>query len=115
MDIANFLPTSAEYFRVLPEIILTLVGVLIMFLEAVTKEDQKGIFAPLSIAGLVAALVGAVVAYGDPGPAFQNMLIDRRFRYVLPGAGDRRRSAGGASARPVICAAKIRVAASSTR
>ncbi len=43
----------------LPEIILTLVATLIMFLEAVTSEDQKGIFAPLSIAGLAAALVGA--------------------------------------------------------
>jgi NADH-quinone oxidoreductase subunit N len=87
----NFLPGSSEYIRVLPEIILTLVGVLIMFLEAVTKEDQKGIFAPLSILGLAAALVGAVVAYGDPGPAFQNMLIvdgfATFFRVVVIGVG----------------------------
>lgn len=75
MDIANFLPTSAEYVRILPEIILTLVGVLIMFLEAVLRDDQKGIFAPLSILGLLGAAAGAVAAYGDPGPAFQNMLI----------------------------------------
>ncbi len=87
----NFMPGSSEYIRVLPEIILTLVGVLIMFLEAVTKEDQKGIFAPLSIFGLAAALVGAVVAYGDPGPAFQNMLIvdgfATFFRVVVIGVG----------------------------
>jgi NADH-quinone oxidoreductase subunit N len=91
MDIANFLPSSSEYIRVLPEIILTLVGVLIMFLEAVTKDDQKGIFAPLSILALAAALVGAVMAYGDPGPAFQNMLIvdgfATFFRVLVIGVG----------------------------
>ena len=69
----NFLPTSAEYFRILPEIILTLAGVLIMFLEAVlTDDDKKGIFAPLSIVGLAAALVGAVIAHtAIPGPPFR--------------------------------------------
>lgn len=74
MDIANFLPTSSEYLRVLPEIVLTLMGVLIMFLEAVLRDDQKGVFAPLSILGLLGAGAGAIAAYGDPGPAFQNML-----------------------------------------
>jgi NADH-quinone oxidoreductase subunit N len=88
----NFLPTSSEYMRVLPEIILTLVGVLIMFLEAViTDENKKSIFAPLSIAGLAAALIGAVVANDDPGPAFQNMLIvdgfATFFRILVIGVG----------------------------
>jgi NADH-quinone oxidoreductase subunit N len=71
----NFLPTGSEYLRILPEIILTLVGVLIMFLEAVLKGPQKRIFAPLTVAGLIAALVGAIAADADPGTAFQNMLI----------------------------------------
>jgi NADH-quinone oxidoreductase subunit N len=88
----NFLPSAAEYVRVLPEIILTLVATLIMFLEAViTDDDKKGIFAPLSILGLAAALIGAVMAYGDPGPAFQNMLIidgfATFFRVVVIGVG----------------------------
>ncbi len=91
MDIANFLPSSSEYVRVLPEIILTLVGVLIMFLEAVLNDDQKGIFAPLSILGLVGAGVGAVMAYGDPGPAFQNMVVvdgfATFFRVLVIGVG----------------------------
>jgi NADH-quinone oxidoreductase subunit N len=76
MDIANFLPSSSEYTRVLPEIILTLVGLLIMFLEAViTDDEKKSVFAPLAIGGLLAALIGTIMAYHDPGPAFQNMLI----------------------------------------
>jgi NADH-quinone oxidoreductase subunit N len=88
----NFLPTSSEYIRILPEIILTLVGVLIMFLEAVIKdENKKGIFAPLTIAGLVAALIGSLMANGDSGPAFQNMLIvdgfATFFRVLVIGVG----------------------------
>ena len=80
MDIANFLPTSSEYLRVLPEIILTLAGVLIMFLEAVMSEDpvkhhRRAVFAPLSMVALLVALLSTVMAYRDPGPAFQNMLL----------------------------------------
>ena len=71
----NFLPSSSEYLRILPEIILTLVGTLIMLLEAVLKDSQKRIFAPLSVAGLTAALAGAIFANNDPGMAFNNMLI----------------------------------------
>jgi NADH-quinone oxidoreductase subunit N len=88
----NFQPTSFEYIRVLPEIILTLVGVLIMFLEAVIKdENKKGIFAPLTIAGLAAALVGTIIADKNFGPAFQNMLdVDAFatfFRVLVIGVG----------------------------
>ncbi|HEY1758966.1 MAG TPA: NADH-quinone oxidoreductase subunit N [Bryobacteraceae bacterium] len=86
------MPTSAEYVRILPETILTLVGVLIMFLEAViTDDEKKSIFAPLSILGLAGALAGAIMAYGDPGPAFQNMLIvdgfATFFRVLVIGVG----------------------------
>lgn len=91
MNIANFLPSSAEYVRILPEIILTLVAVLIMFLEAVLKDNQKGFFPGLSIVGLVGAGAGALIAWGDPGPAFQNMLtIDgfaTFFRLLVIGVG----------------------------
>jgi NADH-quinone oxidoreductase subunit N len=71
----NLFPTGAEYFRILPEIILTLVGVLIMFLEAVLSDRQKGIFAPLTVAGLAASLVAAIAANGEPGTAFNNMMV----------------------------------------
>jgi len=72
----NFLPpTSAEYFRILPEIILTIVATLILFLEGVFGDNKKGIYAPLTLAGLAAALVAAFAANGDQGPAFQNMLL----------------------------------------
>src|ERR1019366_4215727 len=87
----NIFPAGVEYFRILPEIILTVVGVLIMFLEAVLTGSQKRIFAPLAVAGLTAALVGAIAANSDPGPAFQNMLIvdgfATFFRVLVIGVG----------------------------
>jgi NADH-quinone oxidoreductase subunit N len=69
------MPTGVEYLRILPEIILTLAGVLIMFLEAIVSDRQKSIFMPLSLAALIAALVGAIAANNDPGPAFHDMLV----------------------------------------
>ena len=71
----SFMPTSGEYIRVLPEIILTLAATLIMFLEALLKDRQKGILTPLAILGLLGALVGAVAANGNPGPAFHDMIV----------------------------------------
>jgi NADH-quinone oxidoreductase subunit N len=83
------MPTNAEYMRFLPEIILTLTGILIMFLEAVLTDEKKGIFAPLSIIGLAAALVAAATA--DPGAAFHDMLIidpfGTFFRVLVIGIG----------------------------
>ncbi|MEQ1885311.1 MAG: NADH-quinone oxidoreductase subunit N [Bryobacteraceae bacterium] len=69
------LPTSAEYFRFLPEIILTIAGVLIMFLEAVLDEDRKSIFGPFSLVALALSMGAAIAASSDPGTAFSNMLI----------------------------------------
>jgi NADH-quinone oxidoreductase subunit N len=69
------MPTSAEYIRVLPEIILTLFGTLIMFLEAVLKDRQKGILTVIAILGLGGAVAGAIVANGNPGLAFHDMIV----------------------------------------
>src|ERR1700690_3060643 len=89
---ANAFPTSAEYFRVLPEIILSLAGVLIMLLEAVfTRDEQKKIVGPLSIVALIAAMVAAIAAAADPGAAFSGMLIidgfASFFRVLVAGIG----------------------------
>jgi NADH-quinone oxidoreductase subunit N len=82
-------PTNAEYMRFLPETILTITGILIMFLEAILSDDKKGIFAPLSIAGLAAALFAAATA--DAGSAFHDMLIvdtfGTFFRVLVIGIG----------------------------
>jgi NADH-quinone oxidoreductase subunit N len=71
----NFLPTSIDYLRIAPEIILTILGTLIMFLEAVLPDDKKSIFPGLTIAGLAAALWGAFAANGSQGLSYQGMVI----------------------------------------
>jgi len=72
----NLFPTGVEYFRILPEMILTIAGVLVMFMEAVfTNDDQRKIFGPFSIVALLAALAASLSASGEPGAAFSNMLI----------------------------------------
>src|SRR5262245_48911076 len=88
---ANYLPTSAEYLRVLPEIVLTLFGALIMLLEAVLSDRRKGVFAPLSVLGLAAALAATLAAQSDSGSAFHDMLIvdgfATFFRVLVIGVG----------------------------
>ena len=71
----NMMPAGIEYYRLLPEIILTLAATLIMFLEAVFDEDQKKVFPTISIVALVAALWGAFAADGERGLAFQQMIL----------------------------------------
>jgi len=73
---ANFLPSASEYLRILPEIILTIAGVIVMLLEALRDEKEESTLIPLvTLIALVGALVGAIVANGDPGAAFQQMLV----------------------------------------
>jgi NADH-quinone oxidoreductase subunit N len=73
--LGNFQPHAAEYLRFLPEIILSLFGILIMMLEAVTGPRQKTALGYLALLGLAFAFAADVVAYGDRGQAFQNMIV----------------------------------------
>ncbi len=72
----NFMqPSSDEYLRILPEMILTIAGVLIMFLEAFRKEGQKSIAGPITMVTLIASIAAAVAAAGSPGAAFHDMIL----------------------------------------
>jgi NADH-quinone oxidoreductase subunit N len=72
---ANFIPTGVDYLRIMPEIIMTVAGVLIMLLEGLLGENKKRNLAALTFVAFAAALVSAVVANGNPGLSFANMLI----------------------------------------
>ncbi len=72
----NFLPHASEYLRFLPEIILSLFGIAIMMLEAVTSSRaQKTFLGAMSLVGIALAFAANVWAYAHRGPAFQNMIV----------------------------------------
>lgn len=73
--LGNFQPHAVEYLRFLPEIILTIFGILIMVLEAVTGPRQKSALGYLGLLGLALAFAANVIAFGDKGQAFQNMIV----------------------------------------
>ncbi len=85
----NWMPTSAEYLRFLPEIILTFVGTLLMVLDAISERRGSPLYGNISIAALVAAAIASVSA--DPGLAFSQMLsVDgfaTFFRLLVIGVG----------------------------
>jgi NADH-quinone oxidoreductase subunit N len=74
----NFIPSAAEYIRILPEIILSIIATWIMVMEGLRDESRtdSGSLAPaVSLLGLIAALGATFVANAQPGAAFQQMII----------------------------------------
>src|SRR5271166_6640710 len=76
MPTASYLPSSEDYLRFLPEIILTVVGTMIMLLDAILgdKQNQKPVFGYVALVALCAALGAALGGYSHMGPAFSGML-----------------------------------------
>src|SRR5579864_5364525 len=85
----SWMPSAAEYLRFLPEIILTVVGTLMMVMDALNERRGSPLYGNISIAALLAAAVAAVVV--EPGPAFSNMLLvdgfATFFRLLVIGVG----------------------------
>lgn len=69
----SLLPTAADSIRILPEIILTVAGTIVMLL-APKFEGRRGITSTVALLGMAGALVGTVIAHMNPGPAFNGML-----------------------------------------
>ena len=73
---ANFIPTTADYLRTLPEIILIVVGTLLMLLEGLAGERNRKGTGIIAFVAILAAFGAAFMAGLDNrGPAFQNFLI----------------------------------------
>src|SRR5271154_5923508 len=88
---ANFAPSGTDYLRILPEIIMTVAGTLIMLIEGWLGDDKKRNLAWLTFIAFAAALGAAVVANDSPGTSFSNMLIvdgfATFFRVLVIGVG----------------------------
>ena len=87
----NWMPTSADYLRFLPEIILTVMGTLLMVMDAINERRGSALYGNISIAALIAAAIASVAAFQDPGPAFSQMLLvdgfATFFRILVIGVG----------------------------
>ncbi len=71
---ASFVPTGTDYIRYLPEILLSVFGVVIMLLEAIAK-GKRTYLGYVALVGIAAAFLANVLAYSNLGPAFQNMIV----------------------------------------
>lgn len=67
------LPAGVDYLRFLPEILLSLFGIVIMMLEAVAR-GKRTYLGVLSLIAIAAAIGANVWAYANRGTAFQNMI-----------------------------------------
>src|ERR1035441_3433266 len=68
-------PRAPALIRILPEIVLTVMGTLLMVLDPVLHKRSSNAFGHLSIAALLAALGATVYAYTQEGPAFGGMIV----------------------------------------
>src|SRR5882724_63255 len=74
MNAAN-LPVAADYIRILPEIVLSIFGMLIMLLEPLLHEEEnRKTLGAIGLAGAGAALLSTWLMAGSPGYAFWNMV-----------------------------------------
>src|SRR5947209_17413853 len=69
------LPPADDYLRVLPELILSVAGTVIMVLEPLTRKRRKDWLGYFAIAALVAALWGTAAAYAVGGNAFSDLIV----------------------------------------
>ncbi len=60
----------SNFHRLLPEIVLCLFGIVIMFADPFVAAANKRILAWVALIGAVAALVSVKVVANDPGPAY---------------------------------------------
>ena len=74
-DMVQTLPQAADYIRILPEIVLSLFGMLIMVLDPLIdqRRDQKTL-GIVALVGSILALFATVYQSQYPGPAFWNMV-----------------------------------------
>ncbi len=71
----EFIPQTAELVRVLPEMILVIMGTLIMALEPVAPKNRQSFLGTFSLVAMIAAIPLSLLTFTNPGPAFGGMLL----------------------------------------
>jgi NADH-quinone oxidoreductase subunit N len=71
----SMLPQAADYMRILPELVLSVFGMLIMVVDPLLDEDNSHqALGPIALIGTLAALVSTFWMAKYPGTAFWNMV-----------------------------------------
>ena len=69
------IPQAADYIRLLPEIVLTIFGMIIMLVDPLIDEQRsQRTLGTIALVGSLAALVATVFQANYPGPGFWNMI-----------------------------------------
>lgn len=80
MNPAAFYPTATDFLRFLPEMILTIGGVLLLVLEALTGDNKdKTSLGYVAIAVVLGAMFAVPVALANPGTSFNGMIVSDGF------------------------------------
>jgi NADH-quinone oxidoreductase subunit N len=89
--LANYLPTGDDYLRILPEMIMTAGGTLVLLTEPLVRQSKRIVYTLLSLGIFIAAMAAAIEANTMPGLSFSNMLIvdgfASFFRVLVIGVG----------------------------
>jgi NADH-quinone oxidoreductase subunit N len=89
--LANYLPTGDDYLRILPEMIMTAGGTLVLLIEPLVRQSKRIVYTLLSLGIFIAAMAAAIEANTMPGLSFSNMLIvdgfASFFRVLVIGVG----------------------------
>ncbi|MGA8868476.1 MAG: hypothetical protein WB510_15990, partial [Candidatus Sulfotelmatobacter sp.] len=75
MPLASSLPQGADYVRILPEIVLSLFGIVVMLLDPLLDEESsQKVLGSIALAGTLAGIAATWWMSQTPGPAFWNMV-----------------------------------------
>ena len=68
-------PTGSEYMRILPELVLTVFGMIVMVVDPLLDEERsQKTLGTIALTGALAALASTLVMAQNPGAAFWNMV-----------------------------------------
>jgi NADH-quinone oxidoreductase subunit N len=68
------MPPVADYYRLAPEIVASVFGIIVMLAEAWTPRRHKGWLGVVALVGAVTALASVFVARAHPGEAFYGLM-----------------------------------------
>lgn len=71
--------TSSDFVRILPELILTGFGALIVLVEPFLPRRSKGVLGHIALIGTLLALLSTMVLVANRGPAFGNLIVVDEF------------------------------------